>query len=1256
MRKLGKLTFVSLLLLTHVLLWSQSMVTSLRGAVADPSGALVPSAQVLMEDNATGLHRSSNTDAKGQYQFQQILPGTYKITVSASGFATQSKIAELLVSLPATINFVLTVKSSESTVEVSAIAQTVNLTDATLGNAVNNATIQALPMEGRNVPDLLSLEPGVLYLGRQIDQTLDSRNGAVTGARSDQGNVTLDGIDNNDQVEGYAFTGVLRSTLDSVEEFRVTTLSSNADAGRSSGAQVSLVTKSGTNNIHGGAYEYNRNTAAVANDWFNKQAELSQGLPNVPGELIRNTFGVAVGGPIKKNKAFYFLNYEGQRTAENAQETQTVPTASLRAGDIQYVNANGSTTTLTTAQIATMDPKCQANGTCPWGPGVDPNSLALFQQYPLPNGFSSGDGLNTESFTWSAPDPASLNTYISRLDYVVSNKNSLFVRGNLQKDKALAVPEFPGQPPSSTNTSNTKGIAVGDVWTLKSNLVNNLRYGFVRGENADRGAGSGPYVLFNGLSEINAVTRSTIASVPLHNLIDDFTWVKHNHTIQVGANYRLIHNRSQTDANSYSFARVHAFGLNDSGIAGTGQSLDPAAFGFPAVSAGFANSYDFAITDLAGLISNVENLYNYQVTNHGTSGNLLNQGAFVGRDFKNNEFEYYVQDSWRVAKTLTITLGLRHTLLQTPYEVNGQQTQPTIDMHQWFETRGQQATLGNSVQPAFSFAPSGHANGAKPYWPMQKNNLAPRFAIAYSPSADRGLLHALFGSGGKSSIRAGFGMYYDHFGEGIVDTFQQLGSFGLSTTVTNGQLFTPDVAPRFTGLHNIPQINPPPTTSVSYPFTPTTDPLTTGFVSTNALDDHIKTPYSFTTNLSIQRQLQGGFIFEASYVGRFGRHLLQQLDLAAPLDLVDPKSGVDYFTAATQLSRDAYAGDTTVAPIPYWENLFPDAAGGGLSATQNIYNTAWQPNVGNETFALYILDILCTPGCGGKTGRYFDPQFADLFAWSSDGNSHYNAGQFTLRHAMSHGLQTDVNYTYSKSMDMGSDAQRTCGFCALNRAGNEVGAFSVIINTWRPGLNYAISDFDTTHIISGDWVYQLPFGKGKQFGGGSGRFVNAAIGGWQLSGLVRWTSGLPFGVFNGDNWSTNYNNQSYLVQTGPIKTQKNYLPDGSPEAFVNPAAIVAGFANGNPVRNAYPGEAGERNFFRGDGYFGVDTGLSKSWSIHEGQVLKFSWEVFNVTNSVRFDTNPNLSLQNNITGGDFGVYAATLTAPRVQQFSLRYSF
>lgn len=285
---------------------AQTSLTSVRGTVTDPSGAVVPGAQIELTNQANATRQTQVAGSQGEYQFQQVVPGTYLLIASAGGFGAQSKRAELLVNQPATVNFQLTVEAETTTVDVSAQTQTLNNADATIGNSFTNATIEALPSEGRNVPDLLSVQPGVLYLGRGADKQSDSRTGSVAGARSDQTNVTLDGLDDNDQTQGYAFTGVLRSTLDSVQEFRVTTTNANADAGRSSGGQVSMVTKSGTNQFHGAVYEYNRNTFTVANDWFNKEAQVSQGYPNIPGKLIRNTFGGALGGPIKKDKFFFF--------------------------------------------------------------------------------------------------------------------------------------------------------------------------------------------------------------------------------------------------------------------------------------------------------------------------------------------------------------------------------------------------------------------------------------------------------------------------------------------------------------------------------------------------------------------------------------------------------------------------------------------------------------------------------------------------------------------------------------------------------------------------------------------------------------------------------------------------------------------------------------------------------------------------------------------------------------------------------------
>jgi hypothetical protein len=572
-RRRGLLGFVFLLLFPVSAL-AQGTNTSLRGAVRDQSGAVIPNAEVTLTDTVTGRTLSTHSNAAGEYSFSQIPPSQYTIKVTASGFGDQTKAAELLVNQPATVDFAMSVQASQEVVNVSAEAQTLNDTDATIGNSVSNAVIEALPMEGRNVTDLLSLQPGVLYLGRNIDSDSDSRSGAVAGARSDQTNVTLDGVDDNDENNGYAFTGVLRATLDSTEEFRVTTTQANADAGHSSGAQVTLVTKSGTNNFHGSLYEYNRNTDTVANDWFNKAAEISEGLPNVPGELTRNTFGGSVGGPVKKDKLFFFFNYEGQRTSENKQITETTPFASFKAGNLSYQNdAAGDVTTLSPAQVASMDPNCSGNGTCPWGPGDDPYVLSLMNQYPTANGSSLGDGLNFGSYSFSSPYPGSLNTTILKLDYSPTQNQRLFVRGNLQKDTQAGVLNFPGQPPSTYLRDNTKGIIGGDTWTISPNLVNDVRYGFIRQGFSLLGIGTGDYVTFRFISQPTAETRSTIIHVPVNSLFDNISWTKRSHTIGIGGNWRLINNERDSNFSSSPPAAPTSTG---SIRAERSQTLEPA--------------------------------------------------------------------------------------------------------------------------------------------------------------------------------------------------------------------------------------------------------------------------------------------------------------------------------------------------------------------------------------------------------------------------------------------------------------------------------------------------------------------------------------------------------------------------------------------------------------------------------------------------------------------------------------------------------
>jgi hypothetical protein len=1277
----------------------QTATTSLRGTVSDPQGAVVPSATATLSNPATGFSRSTKTDDHGFYQFLQVPPGTYTLTVSKPGFAILKEDGlQLRVDVPATSNLALRVQGEVSTVEVTSTTVQVNSEDATLGNAFGASQIESLPFEGRDPTQILSLQPGVTFVGAQTNQQqdFDSRGGSVSGARSDQTNITLDGVDDNDQVKGYAFQGALRSTLDSLQEFRVTTSNANADEGRSSGAQVSLVTKSGTNSFHGSVYEYNRNNVGEANDWFNKQSQIDSGLPNIPGQLIRNTFGATAGGPIVKNRVFFFLAYEGQRTRESAQTTRVVPSDNLRQGIMSYDCTGdpkcpaGGVETLTRQDLATMDPKCTGFGTCPLGKGANPAVMTLFQQYPHPNSTAVGDGLNFQGFTFPASTPGMLNTYVAKFDFNVTANQHIFVRGGLVDDNTGLGPQFPGQPQSTVAVSNSKGLITGYTATLRPNLINNFHYGFIRQGIGSIGQLTSNYTFFgNGPDSLNALTPTITSNVPVHNLVDDLEWVKGKHTIGFGGNLRIITNDRTSDANSFIDARSYNLWLNPSAfIAGTGSSFDPDAFGFPKVNPNFQNGYDWPVIALAGLLDS--SFSNYNITKE---GNALPTGESAQRHFRAHELETYVQDSWRVTPQLTLTYGLRYTLLQPPYETTGTQVSPSISLESFFQDRAAAMLAGHGFNPPISYVLSGQANGRAPYWSWDYGNVAPRLAFAWSPKAEGGFLQQLFGGPGKSAIRGGYGMYYDHFGQGVVDSFDRNGSFGLTTTIQNpiGQ-YTVDKSPRFLGPNIIPQqlIAAPPTGGFPKPAP---SGLANGGATTAwGLDDRMKTPYSHVFDFSISRELPNSFVLDVAYIGRLGRRLLQEEDLAMPLDIVDKQSGADYFTAARTFSKLAAAGPsgsatpvsavTTANAGTYWQDMFPTPGGtlptsllqangcgnvplGNVGATVTVTQAMYDSyacNLHNETLPLIFADVpgeffsgtsICypVPSCASINGKatpyaFFNPQFTSLYAWRNAGTASYNALQVTIRHGMTHGLQWDFNYTYSKSLDIGSSAERINAYDAYYQADQ-------IINSWAPAQLRGPSDFDTTHQFNTNWVYDMPFGRGKRFAGSSNRWVNGLIGNWQWSGLARWTSGFPTTIETFTSFPTNWYLPSTAILNGSKPETGAFIDqNGNPDLFKNPAAAQADF------RYSLPGESGQRNELRGPGFFGIDTALSKSWPIHESQTLKFSWDIYNVTNSVRFDVSslPQNTGQLEQPASVFATYTSTLTKPRVMEFALRYSF
>lgn len=1206
--------FSLLLFLSSVGLWAQAL-SSLNGTVSDGSGSVVPNASLELTNLDTSFKRAGTSDAAGVYAFPQLAPGRYRLTVKAEGFTAKTFNDLVLAVATATTQLVqLEVGAVTEVVSVEATAAQVNQRDASLGNNFGLKAILELPMEGRNIIGLLALQPGVTYYGENGNSY---RSGNVNGGKADQANITLDGVDVNDQQDRTSFTAAIRLPLDTVQEFRILTTGVSAEFGRSSGAQITLASRSGTNDLHGSTYWFLRNKATNANSFFNNQ----NGIPLA--KLNRNIYGATLGGPIRKNRLFYFGNFEGRQDRREDSILRTVPTESLRRGEVRYLRTDRSVGSLSPAELRTLID--------PLGIGPSPAALSLLNSYPLPNDFSQGDGINTAGFRFNAPIRLHWKSYMSRLDYTLdkNSNHTLFVRGQLQDDNDITAPQFPGLSPNNTNLNGSRALGIGLNSVLSPTRINSFRYGLTRASQESTGVLLAPFVNIRGLTNRFGTDRPIIRLTPVATFSDDFTWLKGKHEWKMGGIVRNVRNSRVNFARSFNDASI-----NSSWMLNTGAEIN-------APIADLATSFRTAFRDAAlavlGPVTQVNAYYNYD-----KSGRPLAPGAGVARQFNNDEYELYVQDTWKVSRNLTASFGLRWSLMPPIEEGNGLQTSTRVPLSDFF---AQRAGLAASGLPQSQVAPVEYLlreNGGRDLYTFSKTNFAPRASLAYSPQAGSRFGRLLFGAPGRSVIRAGWGMYYDLFGSGLITTFDAV-ALGLATNLTNTSgTQTLASAPRYSGFTSIPQQLVLPAPAAGFPqIAPNIQDITT------AVDDRIRAPYSMNFNLSVGREFDHGWFLETSYVGRESRRSLIYEDIAQPTNLRDPASGVTYFEAATQLMQLSRSRTpaASVPPIPYWENLFPGAANATQSATQAVYRV-FDANGPDTTNALFTLDVNCRPSCS-KLGRfaYFNQQYSFLRALRSVGFGSYHGWQTTVRKRFSNGDQVHFNYTFSKSLDLGSRPE-------ASTAPN-----GTIINAWNRSQFRAVSDFDARHQLNANVVYGLPFGKGKRYLR-EGHVVNHVFGGWQLGALYRQQSGLPTSVSPGRNYPTNWNAVGYLTPTGvPFAdgTNKNAAAPvaggaSGPNIFQDPRAALASWDF------TLPGQTGSRNSVRGDGNFNIDMNLSKSvempWS--ERHTLQLRWDVFNVTNSTRFD--PFFTSLSFGSTGSFGKYTDTFTLPRVMQFSLRYAF
>jgi len=1246
------------IVLTSALIGSAQDTSSMTGIVTDSTGAVIPGTTVILSNLSTGVTFTQTTDSKGSYRFASVPPGPgYKASFSHDGFSVmQLSDIPLAVAVTRTQNATL-VPGAVETIQVSAgsSAVTLNTSDATVGNNMSIDALNELPIYDRTagISTLFTQQPGV-----------DSFQGAVTGARTDQTAVTLDGMDVNDLATAQTFLIVANAPVDSVEQFSGAVAGLVSSTGTGSGGQFQLVTKSGGNAFHGNVNEYHRDTTTVANDWFDNL----NGIPRTP--LIRNQFGGSIGGPIRRDKLFFFFNLGDSRIVQSQSAEPIVPLAAFRAGTLNYINNNpgcgdssrlntqpNCITTLTPAQIAALDPA---------GTGFNPGVLAFINsRYPQANDLSQGDGVNTGGYRFTVPTPDNQITYVGRVDFSMTPTQRIFGRFTINRRDAInALPEFKTDPVTHPFTDRSYGYVVSHVWAIGANKVNQFYYGDTiskynfpdtynpTGANQYSFTGlSGPYTTFDGQTR----------RIPVPEVRDDFNWQRGSHSFTLGGTFKFV----KTNGNHISNFNFVGAGLTGSALSGgLNSSVRPSDIAQGPNNVAI-NDYDQLFTSALGVIGSITTNFTYN-----NKGAAQLAGAGGPKAYRFFETEAYFADTWKVTSKLTISYGVRYQLYSVPYEVNGNESVPKpISLNTYIADRlaqGKSGNTSNSGLPIYEEVLGGKANHGPDMYAMNLKDFAPRLGFAFSP----------FKSGG-TVLNGGAGIVYDRTVINAVNFLQdqtsflffnqqesQFGSRSIRTTLaTNPRLGA--------NLAYSASLNPTPAPIVA-PYIPNVDStgMPYGLAASSfsfQVSPTLKDPYSIALNAGVQQDLPGHTVLKINYVGRLGRRLLADADASQVIDVPD------YTNQSTQSMAAAFAVLTTQlrsgAPLtaqPWFENVLAPGMGvanGFANNTELVAAMAGQNAVkGDISDSLAALAFFSLPANGFgfdgflPTNVGIPSQFATNSYLTNMGSSNYHGLLVTVDKNISHGLRSEFNYTWSHSIDNTS--------LSANNNALYTGT-GYICDILRPRACRADSDFDVRQEITANFTYDLPFGRGREFLGSSPRWVDETIGGWSFSGLPSYRTGVAVTPYS-NAFLASFDNDVPAIFIGnkaDLRTKVN-LDKSSKTVY----AFAGGAAGATKVLSEFRGpiglEYGQRNLVRGPGAFFFDAGLGKTFPILQDKLaLKFRADAFNLFNHPNFGI-PKLDIV--LNASNFGQITSTNVNPdssavaaddaRVAQFSLRLEF
>ena len=1223
---------------------------AITGTVTDTTGALIPNTAVVVKNVLNGGTFTQKTDNHGTYHFFGMAPtGGYVIIFSHDGFANVEQTGiTLSVGLTRTIDATLQPASATATATVTAANTEVTLdtTDAEIGNNISVEQLNELPVYDRTngIATLFNLQPGVVSNGNDMSVS------SVTGARTDQSSVTVDGLDVNDIAAGTAFAIVGTAPVDSVEQFTGTVGGLQSNIGTGSGGQFQLVTKSGTNHFHGNINEYHRDTTTEANDWFNN----FHGLPRTP--LIRNQFGGNVGGPVLRNKLFFFFDYGGSRIVQSSSIERTVPNDYIRNGQLNYINNSAPNcdssvrqstspscvTTLSGPQIASYDPN---------GQGYSSSIQAfLTKRYPAANDPGYGDGVNTAGYYFTYPTPDSQNTYVARVDYQINNTQKLYGRFTINRETAVeSLPEFDTDPNTHPRFDKSYAYVISHVWTIGANKVNQAYYGDTiqklqfpdvynpTGANQYSFTGfDGPYTGYDGQQR----------RIPIPLVRDDFNWQLGAHSISFGGLFKWIKTSSLL-VSDFANVSIGAAGSNLS------NGLDPSDYPADISSDTVAQqNYANLFVDELGAIGQINRNYNYN-----NKGQALAPGTGSNRNYRYYQFEAYIGDSWKLSPKLTLSYGVRYQMDTSPYEVNGDESVPTwIPFNNFISTREQAASSGNTSNtgvPIFSWELGGPKNHGPNYFNTPKGDFAPRVAIAYSPYAS-----------GKTVFNAGAGIDYDRTVINTINFLQDQISFLFTNTPLN--TFGPlGSAPRVTDASlaydtsNIPAPLP-----VASPYTPYVaadgTPVGIGsFAEGFVISKDLKDPYSYAFNFGVQQEFPGHYVLKLNWDGRLGRHLLADADANQILDTPDfvghsNQSMVQAFAALTTQMRNGGA----ITPQPWFENMLGSAAADfGFSSNTALVARLAGTDVYNGDMADAIVTMNAYKFAYGDNNLWpnnvgIPGQFAGNPYLTNMGSSNYHALLVTVSKNMSHGLRFDANYTWSHSIDNNSQA-------ANNNALYNVSG--ILCDIKQPRACRGNSDFDVRHVINGDFIYELPFGRKRDFASNVPQWLDEAIGGWELSGIPTYRTGLPVNPLSVAFIASDFSEAAAIwtgTNKGDLKPSVN-VDRNAGAVYMFKGGNAGAVKTVNEFQSPVGLQFGARNFLRGPSAFFFDAGLGKTFPIIEDKLnLKFRADAFNVFNHAVFSPGASNVVNNasnfgQITSAQAGSSGYTA---RVAQFSLRLEF